>query len=294
MMAALEITKDLTVTLVTVGVLLINPLTIIGILRSKKLQKEIMTPILVSVFVADFLQGIFLGIISTYISWANIIKPPIWLVRTHCLYLFAITSNIMSVTLLAVLQTIGVLNPLRFPVLVTKFKVWILLMITWITGAVIGTLQAVSSNVRYYPVTRNSGGNGNTNAAIVLVMLIILFISHLIIFIVVIKQQRKMRRNVGPESNNSGPNAILAAFKSAKRILAVTTTYLVLYPTATVVINVWSDESVSFFCFWLAYSQSIFNSMFYLAFSKEAWYQIKAVICCRCCQNQEINLNSTV
>ena len=280
-MLVLEMIKNLTVTLVTSGVLIINPLTIIGILCSKKLRSDSMTPVLVSVFMADFLQGIFLGIISTYLSWRHITKPALWIIRFHSFYIFATIANILSVALLAVLQTIAVLKPLRFPVLVTKFKIWILVIMSWIIGIILGTQQAASSNVQYYPVTRNPGGNGIFTTVTLLVMIAILVICHLIIFTVVIKQQIKIRVNIGSESSDSTPNAILAAFRSAKRLLAVTSTYLILYVTAIIANGVITDKTANFFIFWLAYSQSIWNCVFYLAFSREAWCQLKAILSCQ-------------
>ena len=283
-MLVLELVKNLTVTLVTGGLLIINPLTIIAILCSRKIRNDSITPVLVSIFMTDFLQGIFLGIISTYLSWMNIIKPALWIIRFHSFYLFATTANIMSVTVLAVLQTIAVLKPLRFPVLVTKPKIWILVMITWITGIILGTLQATSSSIKYFPLTRSTSSDGTSEMitqVILLIMIAILAICHMIIFTIVIKQQIKIRVNIGSEGDRSGPNAILAAFKSAKRILAVTLTYLLLYVTGIVAHYAVPNETANFFIFWLAYSQSIWNSIFYLACSKEAWCQLKAIMCCQ-------------
>ena len=275
-MESFGIFKNVFVTVVTLGLLLVNPLTMVGILRSRRIRDDVMTPVLISVFLADMGVGLNQGVISTSLSWMHITDPPMWIVRLHSFYIFAPLANLMSITLLALLQTIAILKPLRFAVIVTRLRVALCLGALW-TLSIILAIWTASTEVKYYESSRSSGTEDSMPSIVMALFVIILTVCHIIIFMAVIKQQIKTRTQTG--ADNAAPNAFLAAFKSAKRILAVTLTYLILYPTASLAMYFIFDPKAIFVCFWMAYSQGIFNSMFYLMFSKEAKKELKSLFC---------------
>ena len=146
--------QALTVTIVTVGILLINSLLLIGMKRSSSLNKEALTPLTYSIFVGDLIQGLFLGPISSYLSWAGTRDPPLWLVRVHSFYLVGITANNFGVALLSLWQTIGIVKPLRFVSFATKQKIVTSVAVSWIWAALMAILRVSSNEVFYDAVNR--------------------------------------------------------------------------------------------------------------------------------------------
>ena len=153
-MRSVEFLKALFVTSVCIGILVVNPLTLLGISRSASLQKDLLTPIIYSVFVSDCVQGVFLGGISVILSWLDLTQPPMWLIRVHTLYLVGIVANIMSVVMLSFWQTLGIIKPMTFQSLLTRRKVLAGLILTWIWAAVMAILYASSDDVFYDVITR--------------------------------------------------------------------------------------------------------------------------------------------
>ena len=275
-----EIFINAFVTVVSLGLVIVNPLTMVGVLRSKRLRDDVLTPVLISVFAGDLCLGLYNGTITSIISWMNIVDPPMWLVRLHAFYIFAPLANLMSVTLLAFLQTIAIVKPLRFSMLVTRTRVVLSLALVWTVCVVWGVCIALS-NVSYFPSNRTSGSNGKlteVTAVLTVILIIILIVSHMIIFVAVIKQQVKMRTQTG--ADNMAPNAFLAALRSAKRILAVTMTYMILYPTSLLTMYFLPNPMVILICFWLASTQGILNCVFYMIFSTEARKELR-LLCCQ-------------
>ena len=84
-MDPLETVQCLVVTLVTVG-FVANPVTVIGIWRSKKEQKEVWKPLLLSIYIAKMISWIILCPISLYLASTSATQPPAWLVRMHAQY----------------------------------------------------------------------------------------------------------------------------------------------------------------------------------------------------------------
>ena len=78
-----ELFKNAFVTVVSLGLVIANPWTMVGVLRSKRLRDDVMTPVVISVFAGDLCLGLYNGTIATIISWMNIVDPPMWLVRLH-------------------------------------------------------------------------------------------------------------------------------------------------------------------------------------------------------------------
>ena len=154
MAAVLDVIKNLVVTFVTIGNILVNPIILLAIGRSATQRKEILTPLTVSVFVSDLVQGVFVGPVSCYLSWMEIRDPPKWLVCIQSYYLAGLVSSFCSATLLSLFQTIGIIKPLIFPVIVTKKKIWIGVTVTWILALIFPTLRVTFPGIFYDPQTR--------------------------------------------------------------------------------------------------------------------------------------------
>ena len=150
-MGTVELLKASFVTFVCIGILVVNPLTLLGISRSASLQKDLLTPIIYSVFVSDCVQGVFLGGISVVLSWLDV---PIVANRIHTLYLVGIVANIMSVVMLSFWQSVGILKPMKFQSFLTRGKVLAGLTLTWIWAIIMAILYTSSDDVFYDEITR--------------------------------------------------------------------------------------------------------------------------------------------
>ena len=343
-MEVLEVVKSLTVTLVIVGSLLINPLCILGISRSKSLKKEALTPLTFSVFVADCAQALFLGPFSIYFTWTETTNPPLWLVRIQAFCLVGDVANISSVTLLSLWQTIGIVRPLTFASFASKKKIWGSVALAWIWAFSMAILRVSSHEVFYnvanryviiymstkcvfvyihsrlyllfitslahnkmlfnncfkrkqlilldfltynfnlgsYSTFRNTSiRKSHVSAQLlqmtILSMLALMVVCHVIMFVVVVRQHVKMRKLVATSSEHA-PSPVLLAMKSAKKILALTVTYIVLNIARFIGVYV-KNSHARFFFMWINYSQSFWNSVFYLTFSAAAWRGIKRLFC---------------
>ena len=280
-MDPLETVQCLVVTLATVG-FVANPVTTIGIWRSKKEQKELWKPLLLSIYIGNMISWIILCPMSLYLAWTSATQPPAWLVRIHAQYILGVIGNLTSVAFLALLQTIVILFPLRFSRFVTIKTVWISVGVAWLLAITEMIMSIAEPDCRYLAHLKASSTFTKTYASIfslatVSFMIFIMTVCHLITFGVVVKQHIKMRSLMLPAEHATNP--IIAAFKSAKRILAITLSYLVLY--LPLMFN--SFLPVPFyplwaFCtFWIAVSQTFWTCVFYLAFSKDAWQGIKSL-----------------
>ena len=153
-MSDLDVIKNLVITLISLGNLIINPLTLLGILRSKTQRREILTPITVSIFVGDIVFGLFMATINTYLAWTHNNEPPLWLVRVFALYMVSIVSSTLNVFLLSLWQTICLLNPLTFTTFATKKKIWTGLVLSWILSLFLTILRLTSEGFFYNKVAR--------------------------------------------------------------------------------------------------------------------------------------------
>ena len=153
-MELLIIIENLTVTFVTIGVCVINPLALIGIFRLGSLRKETLTPLTYSVFVADMAHIVFLGPVAIYLSWSGITNPPLWLVRVQAFCIIGDVANIASVTLLSIWQTFGIVKPFLFTSVATKKKIWASVILAWIWAFVLAILRVSSDFVFYNHANR--------------------------------------------------------------------------------------------------------------------------------------------
>ena len=145
----LEIAKNLVVTIVSVAIVIVNLLTLFCTLRSKTQRKELFTPLTVSIFTGDLIQGLFMVSFNSYISWKNITEPPLWLVRLLSVYIMGIVVSVCIVSLLSFWQTIAIIKPLTFTAFATKKKTWIGVVVVWVWAVFVSLLRITSKEVYY-------------------------------------------------------------------------------------------------------------------------------------------------
>ena len=96
-----------------------------------------------------------------------------------------------------------------------------------------------------------------------------MIVCHVIIFVVVVRQHVKIRMLVTTTDADSIPNPVLLPAKSAKKILTVTVTYIILTSAGFTGVYV-KNTQVQFFAMWISYSQGIWSPVFFVLFSRHA------------------------
>lgn len=84
----MEIVKGCVVTCVTLGLLGVNSVTLIAIIRCKEMREEITTPLLLQMFIMDFLQGMYMCTSETAADlhksdWCKLIIIPMHLFKLN-------------------------------------------------------------------------------------------------------------------------------------------------------------------------------------------------------------------
>ena len=283
--------KSAVLTVLSVGLISINSLSLAAVLKSKELQKQHTTPFLISLFVADLLQGVLGSGVSAVLSWADVKDMNNLLKQFHTfgLYLFP-AASLTSVAALATVKMVTVVWPLRISDLITKKKTIFLLIFIWIIPISFSVLQFFGDEPVFDYSNKTSWESSKyswiTKIAIFVIFLpcfLILSGSYITVFIVVIKQTIKIRKQTAPSAEDGAqmPNLILTAFKSSKSIIAVVTIYFLGYIGPSIFFNVTvgnSNETTRgyiFWLFWLPYTESIFNSLIYICLNKAAKNELK-------------------
>ena len=285
--------KSCLLTLFTVGIVSINSVSLAAVLRSKLLTKQPTTPFLVSLFVADLLQGVLGTGVSAALSWADTKYLSNVFVQFHSLGLiFPPTASLTSVAALAAVKMVTIIWPLRIPNILTRKKIIFILVPIWIVPLCFGVMHFFSVAPEFsYPSKRSWEGAQDswiTKSAMFVIFLpcfLVLSGSYIIIFIVVIKQTIKIRRQTAPPEENAVqmPDMILTAFKSSKSIIAVITIYIVLFlaPSIFFLISVGNSEyeNYSFWLFWMPYTEGFWNSLLYICLNKAAKKELRKMFC---------------
>ena len=296
--------KSALLTLLSVGVVSINSLSVAAVIRSKYLQKQHTTPFLISLFVADLLQGFFGPGVSAALSWADIRDMNNLFKKFHAfgLYLFP-TASLTSVAALAAVKMITIVWPLRISDLITKKKTIFILTFVWIIPVSVSVLPFFADAPIYSYINKTSWEGFNfswmTTIFIFVIFLpcfLILFGSYFTIFIVVIKQTIKIRKQIATPTGDAVqmPNLILTAFKSSRSIIAVVTIYILGYIGPAIFFNITvgnSNETTRdyiFWLYWLPYTESFLNSLIYLCLNKAAKKELRKMFCLGPAQDEEM------
>ena len=284
-----NVAKGVLLTLFTVGIVPMNSIALAAVLRSKYLTEQPTTPFLVSLFIADLLQGVMGTGMSALLTWTDTKYLYNMLVRFHAFgLLFPTTSNFTSIAALAAVKMVSIVWPLRISNILTKKKTVFILILIWIIPLGICLMQFFSPAPEYSPISKRSWEGVEyswfTKSFIFVIFLpcfLVLFGSYITIFIVVIKQTIKIRRQTAPPEENAVqmPDMILTAFKSSKSIIVVITIYIVLFigPAIFSFISVGKNEyeKYVFWFYWLPYTGGFWNSLFYIYLNKAAKKELR-------------------
>ena len=284
-----DLWKSVLLTVATLAIVSINSMALVAVCHSKDLSKDRATPFLESLLIANLLQGALSTSVSAVLSWIDMQNMNNIIKRIHAFVLFFTpAATLTSVAALATAKMITIVWPLRVSNLLTKKRTVFILCFVWIIPLVYGVFQffAVSPEYDYQSKTSWEGPRDmwitHTGVfAIFLPCFLLLSGSYITIFIVVIKQSIKIRKQTIPSGDNVIliSNLILKAFKSAKSIIIVITIYILLYVVPSLSVFFITDNNIkyTFWLFWLPYSDSFWNCLFYLCFSKAAKNELRKI-----------------
>ena len=281
-----DLLQSILLTAASVGMISVNSLTLTAVYRSKDLRKDISTPFLISLFIADTLQGALAAGMSGIMSWTDLQDLNNIVKKFHAFGLyFTPNASLSSIAALATVKMIAIVWPLRVPDLITMKRTVIILVFVWIIPLLYGMLQFFAVSPKYNYKTKTSWEGYKdiwisfTGIAILLPFFLLLSGSYIIIFIVVIKQTIKIHKQTVPSTDSAiqMPSPILKAFKTSKSIIIVLTVYILLYvvPSMYVFFVTKNNFQYMFWLFWLPYSESFWNCLFYLYFNKAAKNELR-------------------
>ena len=230
--------KSSFITLLTFINLIANSGLIAILAKSREIQEDSSIPLLLALNVSDLLHGATFGIISSILSWMGVTNETI----PHLLKQFHFVSmritrlgSLNLVAALAIVKLITIVKPLRAVQLITKTKIYLMLLACFIVPFLACVMGACSDLYYSFSVKETYKHASNKNLRIILILLIsvslILYtFSYLYIFACVVRQVIIMRRLVLPAEGTVPPNPVITALKSSKGIMAVLTVYVVIHP----------------------------------------------------------------
>ena len=305
-MLFVDIWKSIILTAITVISLISNGALIPILLKNREIREDAATPLLVALSISDFIQGATFGMISSILSWSEATKETVsnGLAQFHTFSLLHTRmSSLNLVGSLAVVKMITILKPLRAVDILSKTRIWMIL------GTCCAVPLTVSLAVFVVPVQyshlfkdsyfTNGGIMEDILIAEVFISLFVFIISYGVIFVCVVKQYVNMRRLVIPTGENehqeSSPNPIMAAFKSARGIIALCSIYLLLHIIGLFLtkLNAGYTADARFVIYRLYDCNGFINVFTYIAFCKPAKQELKKLFA-RLIRNESVeNYNNT-
>ena len=203
-----DIWKSLVFTLISVISLVSNGLLIPVILKCRQIYEDAATPLLIALCVSDFLQGAFSSGISSILSWTSSTNDSIStsLKQFHTFILVHTRlSSLHLVTALAVIKMVTVIKPLRVVNILTKTRIWIIIIVCCTTPSLV-SLAAFALPVAYSSTFKDSYFKRGTKSILLSVILplevftslSILLVSTCIIFGCVVRQIIIVRKLIAP------------------------------------------------------------------------------------------------
>ena len=278
-----EILKSSFITVLTLINLITNSGLIAILAKSREIQEDSSTPLLKALNVTDLLHGATFGIISSILSWMGVTDEEIPQILKQLQFFSMRTTRLASLNLIAALgivKLITIVKPLRAVQLITKTKVYLMLLACFIVPFPACVMGACSNLYYSFAVKETYTHASIKNVSIIMTLLIsvslILYtFSYLYIFACVVWQVIIMRRLVLPAQGTVPPNPVITALKSSKGIMAVLTVYVVIYIPALILANLYQESVFYFVLYWLSYGFGFLNVVAYIAFSKAARKELK-------------------
>ena len=277
-----EILKSSFITVLTLINLITNGGLIAVLAKSRDIQEDSSTPLLLALNVSDLLHGVA-GMISLILSWMGLTDEEIPQILKQLQFFSMRITRLTSLNLVAALGIVKlstIVKPLRAVQLITKTKVYLMLLACFIVPFPACVMGACSNLYYSFAVKETYIHASNKNLHITLTLLVgtslILYtFSYLYIFGCVVRQVIIMRRLVLPAEGTVPPNPVIAALKSSKGIMAVLTAYVVLYIPILILANLYKESVFYFVIYWLSYGLGFLNVFAYVAFSKPARKELK-------------------
>ena len=278
--------KSFFITLLTAVNLIANSCMIAVLARSREIQEDLSTPLLLALNVSDLMHSACFGMISLTLSWMGQTDDTIpYIIKQVQLFSMRFTRicSLNFVAAIAIVKLITIVKPLRAAQLITNFRIRVLLIISSFIPFP-ACVFVILAPLHYSYVSKESSTDINNSdiRPVINIMLIspvaIFCISYICIFICVVKQIINIRRLILPtpvETGQQAPNPVLAALKSSKGIIALLTVYSVSYAPALILANTNKNLEVYFVLYWLTYSFGFLNVFAYVAFSAAARKEFK-------------------
>ena len=278
-----EILKSFFITVLTFINLIANSGLIAILAKSREIQEDSSTPLLLALNVSDLLHAATFGIITSILSWMGVTDETIpHILKQLQFFSMRITRlpGLNLVAALGIVKLITIAKPLRAVQLITKTKVYLMLLACFIVpfpACVMGPF----STLYYSFAVKETGVHASNRPLRILVTsligtsLILYTFSYLYIFACVVRHVIIMRRLVLPAEGTVPPNPVITALKSSKGIMAILTIYVVIYIPTLILANFFSESDMYFLLYWLTYGFGFLNVVAYVAFSKPAKRELK-------------------
>ena len=279
-----EIAKSSFITILTIINSIANGGLIAILVKSRELQEDSSTPLILALNITDFVHGATFGVITLTLSWMGQTNETIpHFVKQLQFFSMRMTrlGSLNLVAALAVVKLITIVKPLRAVQLITKTKIRIMVVVSFLVPLPACLLGAFTT-LQYSYVSKETSvpiENGKIRICVTTLFGISLMVytsSYLYIFICVVKQIITMRRLVLPVDGNeqAASNPVISALKSSKGIMAVLTIYVIVYIPALTLANIYLNSEIYFVFYWLTYGFGFLNVFAYVAFSKPARKQL--------------------
>ena len=255
------------------------------LVRSREIQEDSSTPLLLALNVSELLHGATFGMVSLILSWMGATDETVPQIVKQFQYVSMRTTRMGSLNLvvaLAVVKLITIVKPLRSTQLITKTKVYLMLVLSFIVPlpACVG---CAFSSLKYAFAVKETFIHARYWHLRVLISLlfsislILYTFSYVYIFVCVVRQKINMRRLILPVEGSAPSNPVIAALKSAKGVMAVLTVYVVIYIPLLLLaaFNSESGGDLAFALYWLSYALGFVDVFAYVAFSRPARTEIK-------------------
>ena len=278
-----DIWKCLVLTVTTVIRLVANGTLIPILASSKDIQEDSASPLLLALSGSDFLQAASFGVISCALGWSDATNDnvPNSLAMFHTFSLLHTRlANLHLISAIAVVKMITIVKPLRASTILTKKRIWIIVIICCTVPFAVSLgsfiVPVVYSHKFKDSYFLNRGVLAELLTAQIFASFIIFTLCYAVIIICVVKQVINMRRLVIPAgeaaTGTQSANPILVAFKSARAIIALCTVSLICISLANSLtrLNIRSTANARFVIYRLYDCNGFINVFVYIAFCKPA------------------------
>ena len=273
----MELYKNIIITVVAVLVMTSSIYTIFICCQCQKFRKEshVVLPLLMSVFIAGLLTGIFC-IIACIVCWAEIQHLTLLLKIEFVLIWLSSYAQYFSLAMLSAIKSFGVLKPFLYIRSVTRNKTLIITFVIWfisLVGAVpmilpipMGFSQAVQ--------LPSPGPNGDQLGHLFDVLVypyflfniprLVIFVSSIVLLTVTVKHKLQIKQvtNLGSGEKAERADEVIRAIWSSKGILAISIICIILnVPAMTVAKIPLVKQEPRFYCYWFAVSGTFWYSL---------------------------------